>query len=186
MRFREYDYWALGHIHKREVLHAADPVIAFPGNVQGRNVRESGPKGCLLVTVDDAQNVTAEFRPLDVVRWGVCRVDAAGARDGDDLARPVPRPPLGADLTDLDDRLLALRVEVHGACPAHDAVSADWNHWTTEIRQTATDAGSGRVWVEKVVARTRPPEPPRRPHRRRPPRRAARACSTSFAATTPG
>jgi len=157
MRFREYDYWALGHIHKRETLVQSDPVIAFPGNVQGRNVREAGPKGCLLVTVDDAHNVTVEPRWLDVVRWEVCRVDATGARDGDELLHRF-RARLAALTAEADDRLLALRVEVHGACPAHAAVSADWTRWTTDIRQTATEAGDGRVWVEKVVAKTRPPE----------------------------
>ena len=159
MRFREYGYWALGHIHKREMLRSLDPVIAFPGNVQGRHVRESGPKGCLLVTVDDAQNVTAETRWLDVVRWDVCRVDATGARDGDDLLARF-RDRLSTVLPDLDDRLLALRVEVQGACAAHASVSADWFQFSTEVRQTATNAGSGRVWVEKVVSRTRPPESP--------------------------
>ncbi len=155
MRFREYGYWALGHIHHRELLRPADPVIAFPGNIQGRNIRETGPKGCLLITVDDAQNVTTETRWLDVVRWGICRVDATGAMDGDDILSRF-RDRLGLALNDLDDRLLALRVEVHGVCPAHAAVSASWNDWTKQICQTATDAGSGRIWVEKVVARTQP------------------------------
>ncbi len=156
MRFREYGYWALGHIHKRERLYQIDPLIAFPGNLQGRHVRESGPKGCLLVTVDDAQNATAEFRPLDVVRWDICRVDATGALDGDDLVDRF-RSRVTTLLPDLDDRLLALRVEFQGPCAAHAKVSAVWPDWTNEIRQTATDTGSGRIWVEKVVPKTQPP-----------------------------
>jgi exonuclease SbcD len=157
LRFREYSYWALGHIHKREELYSADPLIAFPGNVQGRHVREAGPKGCLLVTVDDAQNASAEFRPLDVVRWDVCRVDAAGAVDDDDLVGRF-RHQVNAMLPDLGDRLLALRVEFQGPCAAQATVSARWPGWTNDIRQAATDAGSGRVWVEKVVAKLRPPD----------------------------
>jgi predicted phosphodiesterase len=159
MRGHEYDYWALGHIHKREMLRPAGPLIAFPGNVQGRNVRESGPKGCLLVTVDDAGNVTAEPRWLDVLRWDVCRVDAAGARDGDDLLARF-RARLDTYLAGLDDRMLALRVEFHGGCPAHAGMASDWPYWSSEVRQTATEAGSGRVWVEKVVPRTAPPVAP--------------------------
>jgi DNA repair exonuclease SbcCD nuclease subunit len=45
-----YDYWALGHIHKREILHG-DPWVVFCGNLQGRHIRETGAKGCSLVTV---------------------------------------------------------------------------------------------------------------------------------------
>ena len=49
---KEYDYWALGHIHQRRIQHQ-QPCIAFSGNVQGRHARELGAKGCHLVTVDD-------------------------------------------------------------------------------------------------------------------------------------
>lgn len=159
LRGQEYDYWALGHIHKREVLRPGGPFVAFPGNVQGRNVREAGPKGCLLVTVDDARNVTAEPRWLDVLRWEVCRVDASGARDGDELLARF-RDRLGRFLPGLDDRLLALRVEFQGGCAAHAALAADWACWANEVRQAATEAGSGRVWVEKVVPRTAAPPAP--------------------------
>src|SRR5262249_34328985 len=47
LRSKGYDYWALGHIHKRQILHR-DPYIVFPGNVQGRHIREAGAKGCYL------------------------------------------------------------------------------------------------------------------------------------------
>lgn len=156
LRSREYDYWALGHIHRREILRGVDPFVAFPGNVQGRHARETGPKGCLLVTVDDARRVSVEPRWLDVLRWEVCRVDAVGAPDADDLLARF-RDRLGGLLPGTDDRLLALRVEFHGGCPAHAGLAADWPGWSNEVRQLAIEAGSGRVWVEKVVSRTAPP-----------------------------
>ena len=49
-----YDYWALGHVHKRDIL-SRDPWIVFPGNLQGRHIRETGPKGAALVTVTDGK-----------------------------------------------------------------------------------------------------------------------------------
>jgi DNA repair exonuclease SbcCD nuclease subunit len=155
MRHREYDYWALGHIHKREELHK-DPWIVFPGNIQGRHIRESGPKGCVLVTVDGARVVSAEPQWLDVVRWDSCRVDATGAIDGDDILDRF-RARLAELGTAGDGRLLALRVEVCGPCRAHARVVADWAHWTNEVRQAAIELGGGRVWVEKVQARTSTP-----------------------------
>jgi DNA repair exonuclease SbcCD nuclease subunit len=74
---KQYDYWALGHIHKREILHE-EPYIVFPGNVQGRKVGESGPKGCMLVTVQDNRSVEVDFRCLDVLRWERCKVEVSG------------------------------------------------------------------------------------------------------------
>ena len=64
-----YDYWALGHVHTREVLHEHDPWIVFPGNIQGRHIRETGAKGCMVVTVEDGEVVEATHRNLDVLRW---------------------------------------------------------------------------------------------------------------------
>jgi exonuclease SbcD len=154
MRHREYDYWALGHIHKREELHK-DPWIVFPGNIQGRHIREAGPKGCVIVTVDGERIVAAEPHWLDVVRWETCRVDASGAIDGDDILDRF-RARLVEVKTPSDGHLLALRVEVFGACRAHAKVVANWTHWTNEVRQSAIELGGGRVWVEKVQPRTKP------------------------------
>jgi DNA repair exonuclease SbcCD nuclease subunit len=160
LRAREYGYWALGHVHARETLHQDDPWIVFPGNLQGRHVREPGPKGCMLVTVDDAMTVAAiEPRWLDVVRWETCRVDATGAHDGDEVVHRFHQR-LSRLLPACDGRLLAVRVEIHGACPAHAPLSARPAHWTSEVRQAALDAGSGRVWVEKVNLKTMPPGDP--------------------------
>ena len=41
---KRYDYWALGHIHLRQQLHA-EPAIVYPGNIQGRHRNEQGWKG---------------------------------------------------------------------------------------------------------------------------------------------
>jgi predicted phosphodiesterase len=160
LRAREYGYWALGHVHARETLYRDDPWIVFPGNLQGRHVREPGSKGCVLVTVDDSQSVASiEPRWLDVVRWEICRVDAAGARDADEtLLRFQER--LGRLLPACEDKLLALRVEFHGACQAHAPLLARPTHWINEVRQVALDVGNGRVWVEKVLLKTAPPGAP--------------------------
>ena len=52
LKSKGYDYWALGHVHKREIVDK-DPWIVFPGNIQGRHIRETGVKGVTLVTVED-------------------------------------------------------------------------------------------------------------------------------------
>ncbi len=79
LRSKGYQYWALGHIHQREEI-CRDPWVVFSGNIQGRHIRETGPKGCTLVSVDEGRVISVEERELDVLRWEVCRVDPAPVR----------------------------------------------------------------------------------------------------------
>ena len=79
---RGYQYWALGHVHAREVVCAGSPCcIVFPGNTQGRHIREQGSKGCELVTVAPNGTITLEHRALDVARWVQLELDVTGAAD---------------------------------------------------------------------------------------------------------
>ena len=65
----DIDYWALGHVHTREVLRDGGPAIVYPGNPQGRHPNELGSRGVYLVEVDDFGEVSLDFRSMDVVRW---------------------------------------------------------------------------------------------------------------------
>ena len=74
---RDIDYWALGHIHRRQVV-SEDPYVVYPGNVQGRSVKESGDKGAYLVTVTDGRVSDLEFVPTQVYTWKELEVDITG------------------------------------------------------------------------------------------------------------
>jgi len=154
LRSRGYQYWALGHIHQRDVL-CRDPLIAFPGNVQGRHIREPGAKGCLLVTVDNSGRTSEEFRPLDVIRWETCHVDLSGAARADQLLDTF-RDELTRVRAPHDGMPLALRVEITGATAAHDHLAAKPRKWSDEIRSTANEHAGGEIWIEKVKFHTRP------------------------------
>jgi exonuclease SbcD len=81
LRQKGYGYWALGHIHQPEVI-SRDPWIVFAGNCQGRDVREAGPRGCQLVTVNESLEVeNVEWHHLDVVRWKVLEIDLTGVTE---------------------------------------------------------------------------------------------------------
>ncbi|NBJ69133.1 MULTISPECIES: DNA repair exonuclease [Clostridia] len=62
----DMDYWALGHIHRRQVLKQ-DPPIIYPGNTQGRHRKEAGEKGCYLVRLTK-EKVELEFLPLQAIK----------------------------------------------------------------------------------------------------------------------
>jgi len=154
LRGRGYDYWALGHVHQRGIL-CRDPLVVFPGNVQGRHIRETGAKGCYLITVDDRGAASEQFQPLDVMRWENCRVDVTAACDGDEVVDAFV-----AAMNHLRSQHagspLALRVELFGASRAHANLSADPQKWHDEIRGEAIVHGDGAVWIEKVKFETRP------------------------------
>jgi exonuclease SbcD len=65
---KNYDYWALGHIHKRQTLNES-PIVAYSGNTQGRHINESGPRGISLVTIDQQGSTAVQFLRTDVVEW---------------------------------------------------------------------------------------------------------------------
>ncbi len=153
LRLKGYDYWALGHVHTRETL-SEDPWIVFPGNLQGRHVRETGPKGCMLVTVEQDQVIKPEFQPLDVLRWERANVDVGDAIDLDDVLDRVARD-LERLVMESAGRSLAVRVELQGVSPVRAAWLADRHRLVQEIRSQSNQAGQvkigqGELWIEKV------------------------------------
>jgi DNA repair protein SbcD/Mre11 len=75
---KEFDYWALGHIHKRTILSETPPII-YPGNLQGRNKKEVGVKGCYCITLNELE-AKKEFVATSDVVWEEVSVDAASAQ----------------------------------------------------------------------------------------------------------
>ncbi|WP_338211653.1 metallophosphoesterase family protein [Lactobacillus juensis] len=64
-----YNYFALGHIHLRQVL-SETPLIVYPGNIQGRHINETGPKGCYLGTIDEQTKQTKiHFMRTNSITW---------------------------------------------------------------------------------------------------------------------
>ena len=153
LRAKGYQYWALGHVHTREIVHE-DPWIVFPGNTQGRHAREVGAKGATLITVEDRAVVSVDHLVLDEVRWDVCAIDATGCTSSDDVRSAVAER-LSAIAADAGGRLAAVRVRITGPSLAHEDLWADPHGFEADIRSLANT--TGRLWVEKVqVATSRP------------------------------
>lgn len=155
MRRRQYDYWALGHVHKRNLELCTEPRIVFPGNVQGRDIGEPGAKGCVLVDVDGAHNTRVEFVPLDVLRWEHVAVDLASAANEDDVLTLV-RERLGDCWDSAGGLPTAVRVTLEGATAMHERIALHAERIVQEVRNPANHPGDGNLWIEKVLRRTRP------------------------------
>ena len=150
LRQKGYDYWALGHVHKREEV-SKDPWIVFPGNIQGRHIRETGAKGASLVTVENGEVIGVEHHELDVLRWSVCRVDLSDCEVMNAVHDHV-RQALEGELEQAEGRILAVRLVLTGDCPVHTRLLEDSVHLRESFRSTA--AGLGDMWLEKVLFKT--------------------------------
>lgn len=79
------DYWALGHIHKANVLNAEKPTIAFSGVIQGRDIGENGMKGCILVDVSEVGHTKLTFLPTTTIMWDKIEVNIN--KDSEDVPK---------------------------------------------------------------------------------------------------
>ena len=153
---RGYAYWALGHVHQRDDIERDGQHIVFPGNLQGRHAKETGPKGATVVVFDGDRVVSATHHPLDVVRWVRVTVDVSGATDVDEVCTRVVDAVAGSPDV-VDGMLCAIRVAVVGEMAATDRLVVDRQRWTTQLRADLAGS-SGRRWLEKVELRTSRPE----------------------------
>jgi DNA repair exonuclease SbcCD nuclease subunit len=150
-----YDYWALGHVHEHAILQRA-PWVVFPGNLQGRHVRETGPRGAVLVTADASGIRSVERLLVDVLRWQVVEIDATPARSLDDVVRGVGRAFDALVAATPVDRHLSVRVRIQGRTAAHGELFGRERHLREEVIAQAAAAGIDRLWVEKVRIETEP------------------------------
>ena len=151
-----YQYWALGHVHQREVLHR-DPWVVFSGNLQGRHVGECGPKGASMVSVENRAVTEVEHRAVDVVRWAVCEVNVTGVSSLDEVEE-LARDKLAAESEAAGERLLAARVVVTGSSLLHRQLRVQHSQLLANLRLFANDLGQEAIWLEQAIVKTTPLE----------------------------
>lgn len=151
LSLRGYDYWALGHVHEHAVL-CEDPWVVFPGNLQGRSVRECGPKGAVMVEVADGRVASIERMIVDGARWAHLSVDLAGVADeAEALARIVEAAEPAA--AEAEGRLLAARLTLSGETGLHHAFMRDRARIAMEA-QAALHRVDADIWLEKLKLET--------------------------------
>ena len=155
MRQKGYSYWALGHIHQPEVI-SQDPWIVFAGNCQGRDARETGPRGCRLVTVSDSLEVeSVDWYDLDVIRWQTLEIDLSGVREESEVRNRVTKSMTNA-VREADGRLVAARILFLGITPLHGSLHRETNRWRAELLGLAQDQGQEAFWIEQIKVLTSP------------------------------
>jgi len=155
LKSKNYDYWALGHIHKREIL-SEKPWIVFSGNTQGRHIRETGAKGCMLVTADTEAHsvVSVEFKALHALVWSFITIDISGISETTEVVEAVSLN-IEKEFIKNNKVFTVLRIILKGSCKAHRQLSLEPERWINEIRLSIADSSFGdSVWLEKLLIKT--------------------------------
>ncbi len=141
-----FDYWALGHVHKRSVVEERGAVV-MPGMPQGRDINEAGAKSVTLVAIDDDRSVHIEQRYTSIAQFERVAVDATGLEDWRDLVVAVTRA-LEKERDVVRSEHLVARLQVTGATPLAWRLRRDADLLKTEADQRASVIGAS--WVEKL------------------------------------
>jgi len=147
-----YAYWALGHVHAFEIA-STSPYVVFPGNLQGRHAKETGPKGAVLVTVEGDSITRVEHKALDDVRWLSLSVDLSSATTVEEACDLIARD-VAELLKEQNDLGVAVRIVLTGTTPAHVKLNEEYERLVNEVRSACYTANGGEAWVEKVLLAT--------------------------------
>jgi len=139
-----FDYWALGHVHTRSVLATEPAMVVYPGNTQGRNPREGGPRGCYQVDIDTHGRACLEFVDTSVARWSHIELSIREATQMDQLVDSMLEK--GRDAASVFDGPTVVRCTIRGNGPLHRDLQRDeMDEELREVLQSVVVAESVRI-----------------------------------------
>lgn len=151
-----YQYWALGHVHEYQVYPGLVPVV-FPGNLQGRHIREQGPRGAVLVTCDDHAVQSIERLEVDVLRWRELRLDISYCEDLKAVLANVRSGLEDVLAEQTADKPCVLRLVLEGESGLHGELVGQQPQLRADVVATMAALADGRMWLEKLRLQVRPP-----------------------------
>jgi DNA repair exonuclease SbcCD nuclease subunit len=157
LQTKGYQYWALGHVHEHWVQRG-ETTIAYSGNLQGRHIRERGPRGALMVTVEAGEITDLERLEVDVLRWHALDVDISQAETPRAAARLAGQE-IERLLNSVAGNLpMAIRVSVIGQSGAHRELLGQESQLRQEVIAQAVALAPDRIWIEKVRIASQSPD----------------------------
>jgi DNA repair exonuclease SbcCD nuclease subunit len=148
------DYWALGHVHRHRVLKDGHPFITYPGTTQGRHIRETGPRGCLLVQVSGSGEVSARFEPVDAARWFSHELHIDDLETEGDLVEALEGV-CEETRNEAQERPAIIRISLCGRGPLHSVLRRGQvvEDLTERLREIGMES-KPQVWIEQILVNT--------------------------------
>ncbi|MGR3317945.1 MAG: metallophosphoesterase [Candidatus Anammoxibacter sp.] len=153
---KNFDYWALGHIHKREIVNESIPTIVYPGNPQGRDFGEIGAKGCYLVEIIAGNNPQLEFIPTQIIRFEKVEVDLNEEDNFDNLKDKIEESKFAIEDYE-ENASYILRVTLKGRTHLHPQLNKP-----EEIKELLDYFNEGQqnqtnfTWIDRIELNTQP------------------------------
>jgi exonuclease SbcD len=148
-----YDYWALGHIHKRSVISGSSTIV-MPGMPQGRDINEDGPKSATLVSITDDGAVSLEEKPTALAEFARVTIDAGGMTEWSELAHALSHA-LKQVRTHSTAPELVARIGFSGETSLAWRMRRDSDLLMAEAEERAAQIGA--TWIEKLEISCTPP-----------------------------
>lgn len=146
---KAYQYWALGHVHEYKKWDGPSTVV-FPGNLQGRHIREAGPRGAVLVTAEESGVSHVERLLVDVLRWQILNIDVTNSNSLAEVVGSIGKELEGIMQHNPSTQPIALRLLLTGKTPAHGELFGLEHQLRSEVLALAAAIGPERLWIEKV------------------------------------
>lgn len=148
------DYWALGHIHLRSTLRAASPAIVYPGCSQATHIKESGARGCVLVTLESGKDPEIKFVPVDVVRYEEARLDISACSNLDEIrSLIITKCREMAKIS--DNRTMIIRLSLEGRTALNSELQRENSvHSLMEDVREQLSVNKPVIWLEKLTLHT--------------------------------
>lgn len=153
---KNYDYWALGHIHKRQILHR-NPIIAYCGNAQGRHRNEAGPKGYYLVT-EENQQLVPEFHETAPIDWQTISLELEETDSAAELVTSLQRQ---VELQVNDTKLTLVSIQLTGSEKLTDEliVQLDNGSILARLQSQIKDTATLKFWPYEAKIRVSVDQP---------------------------
>ena len=150
------DYWALGHVHNMDIVKES-PMIVYPGNTQGRHIREGGERGCYLVEVNDNNSIKMNFKPTACIKWETRNLPIEGYETIQELMGGIYK--IIDDIKDeCEERSAICRLNLtgRGALSQDLMRSSNIDDILSELRENESTE-TQFVWIEKIKIETSSP-----------------------------
>ncbi len=155
IRKKDFDYWALGHVHQHEVISESDPLAVYPGNLQGRHFNETGEKGCCMVEVTGGKVSDLQFIPLSEVVFLYHSADITGVEGVTGLFSRLND--IKNEIAERERGSVMLRIELKGRTGLFSILGDhdEMEKLTAEINRE-NDYSGRFIYTDRIINNTKP------------------------------